>query len=98
VTVVLASGGYPDTYETGFAIDGLDEAESVEGALIFHAGTAERGGRVVTAGGRVLSVGALGDDVAEARERAYEAVSRISFDGMRFRSDIAAKAAEGGRA
>ena len=97
VTVVLASGGYPDSYETGFAIEGLDDAESVEGALIFHAGTAEREGRVVTAGGRVLSVGALGGDVAEARARAYEAVSRISFDGMRFRSDIAAKAAEGGR-
>jgi phosphoribosylamine--glycine ligase len=98
VTVVLASGGYPDTYETGFEIEGLAEAKSVEGALIFHAGTAERGGRVVTAGGRVLSVGALGDDVAEARARAYEAVSRISFDGMRFRSDIAANAAEGGSA
>jgi phosphoribosylamine--glycine ligase len=96
VTVVLASGGYPDAYETGFQIEGLDEAERVDGALVFHAGTAGRRGRVVTAGGRVLSVGALGDDVADARARAYEAVSRISFEGMRYRSDIAAGAAATG--
>jgi phosphoribosylamine--glycine ligase len=95
VTVVIASGGYPDEYESGFEITGLEEAERVEGALVFHAGTGERRGRVVTAGGRVLSVGALGEDVADARARAYEAVSRISFEGMRYRNDIAANAAEG---
>jgi phosphoribosylamine--glycine ligase len=94
VTVVLASGGYPDEYETGFEVKGLREAVGVEGALVFHAGTAQRRGRVVTSGGRVLSVGALGDDIAEARTRAYEAVSRISFEGMLFRTDIAARAAE----
>jgi phosphoribosylamine--glycine ligase len=94
VTVVLASGGYPDEYETGFDVSGLREAVRVQGALVFHAGTAERRGRVVTSGGRVLSVGALGDDIAEARARAYEAVSRITFEGMRFRTDIAARAAE----
>jgi phosphoribosylamine--glycine ligase len=94
VTVVLASGGYPGEYETGFEVSGLRDAVEVEGALVFHAGTAERRGRVVTSGGRVLSVGALGDDIAQARARAYEAVSRISFEGMRFRTDIAARAAE----
>lgn len=94
VTVVLASGGYPDRYETGFEISGLVEAESVEGALVFHAGTSERRGRVVTSGGRVLSVGALGEDLAEARARAYEACSRISFEGMHHRTDIAARAAK----
>jgi phosphoribosylamine--glycine ligase len=96
VTVVLASAGYPDAPETGFDIAGLEDAERVDGALVFHAGTTERRGRVVTSGGRVLSVGALGDDLAEARERAYEAVSRISFEGMQYRGDIAARAAEGG--
>jgi phosphoribosylamine--glycine ligase len=96
VTVVLASGGYPDEYETGFEITGLQDAARVDGALVFHAGTAERGGRVVTSGGRVLSVGALGDDLTDARGRAYEAIARISFEGMRYRRDIAARAAEGG--
>jgi phosphoribosylamine--glycine ligase len=94
VTVVLASGGYPQEYETGFEIAGLEEAEQVDGALVFHAGTAERRGRVVTSGGRVLSVGAIGDDLAEARARAYEACSSISFDGMQYRRDIAALASE----
>ncbi|MGH2590097.1 MAG: phosphoribosylglycinamide synthetase C domain-containing protein, partial [Actinomycetota bacterium] len=73
---------------------GLRAAAGVEGALVFHAGTAERRGRVVTSGGRVLSVGALGDDIAQARSRAYDALSRISFEGMQFRTDIAALAAE----
>jgi phosphoribosylamine--glycine ligase len=75
-------------------ISGLEEAEGVEGALVFHAGTAERRGRVVTSGGRVLSVGAVGGDLAEARSRAYEACSHISFEGMHHRTDIAARAAE----
>jgi phosphoribosylamine--glycine ligase len=67
----------------------------MEDVLLFHAGTARRDGRVVTAGGRVLSVTALGRDLAEARSRAYEACSRISFEGMNYRSDIALEAAGG---
>jgi phosphoribosylamine--glycine ligase len=94
VTVVLASGGYPGEHRTGFEITGLRDAVSVEGTLVFHAGTTERQGRVVTSGGRVLSVGALGETIAEARTRAYEACSRISFEGMHHRGDIAARAAE----
>jgi phosphoribosylamine--glycine ligase len=94
VTVVLASGGYPGAYDTGFEIRGLDAAERVEGATVFHSGTAERQGRVVTAGGRVLSVSATGASIAEARDRAYEAGARVSFEGMRHRTDIAAFAAK----
>jgi phosphoribosylamine--glycine ligase len=96
VTVVLASGGYPGPYETGFVIDGLDEASAIDDVVIFHAGTAERRGRVVTAGGRVLAVSALGDTAREARDRAYEACSRISFPGMQFRRDIAEDVTEAG--
>jgi phosphoribosylamine--glycine ligase len=98
VTVVLASRGYPDPSETGLEIWGVTDAEALDDVLVFHAGTAERGGRVVTAGGRVLSVSGLGDTIAAARDRAYEAIHRISFDGMRYRSDIAARAAEEERA
>jgi phosphoribosylamine--glycine ligase len=94
VTVVLASGGYPGDHLTGAEIAGLEAAAEVTDALVFHAGTAERRGRVVTSGGRVLSVSGLGDDLAEARAQAYEACSRISFQGMQYRSDIAARAAE----
>jgi phosphoribosylamine--glycine ligase len=94
VTVVLASGGYPGAYETGFEIGGLEATERVEGATVFHSGTAERQGRVVTAGGRVLSVSATGSSIAEARERAYDASGRVSFGGMRYRADIAALAAK----
>jgi phosphoribosylamine--glycine ligase len=91
VTVVLAAGDYPQAGDTGSPIDGIDEAEAT-GALVFHAGTALRDDRIVTNGGRVLNVTALGGTVAEARERAYEAVDRISFPRMRFRTDIAAVA------
>jgi phosphoribosylamine---glycine ligase len=94
VTVVLASGGYPGAYETGFEIEGLEAAERVGGATVFHSGTAERRGRVVTAGGRVLSVSATGSSIAEARERAYDASGRVSFEGMRYRADIEALAAK----
>jgi phosphoribosylamine--glycine ligase len=94
VTVVLASGGYPEAYETGFEIEGLDAAGRVEGAIVFHSGTTERQGRVVTAGGRVLSISATGPSIAEARDRAYEAAARVSFEGMRHRTDIAALAAK----
>jgi phosphoribosylamine--glycine ligase len=94
-TVVLASGGYPGDYETGVQIDGLDAASAVAGAHVFHAGTSRQEGKVVTAGGRVLAVSALGKDLAEARQRAYEAVSLISFEGMHHRTDIAEEAASG---
>ena len=94
VTVVVASGGYPAAGSTGFEISGLDAAEAVDGVTVFHSGTAERQGRVVTAGGRVLSVSATGPSIAEARERAYEAVGRVSFEGMQHRTDIAALAAK----
>ena len=95
VTVVLASGGYPGAHQTGLVVDGLEEAGRMEDVLVFHGGTARRDGRVVTAGGRVLSVTALGKDLAEARSRAYEACSRISFEGMHHRTDIALEAAGG---
>ena len=92
VTVVCASGGYPGAHETGFEIAGLEAAAEVEGAVVFHAGTAERGGRVVASGGRVLAVSGLGVTIADARARAYEACSRISFEGMHHRRDIAERA------
>jgi phosphoribosylamine--glycine ligase len=96
VTVVIASGGYPGGYRTGLAIEGLELADAVEGVVVFHAGTAEHEGRVVTAGGRVLGVSALGETLADARARAYEACSRIAFEGMHYRRDIAERAAEEG--
>mgnify|MGYP002336151302 CR=1 FL=1 len=88
VTVVLAGSGYPDRSDTGTPIDGIEEAES-EGALVFHAGTALRGDRLVTNGGRILGVTATGATVAEARERAYAGCERISFDGAHYRRDVA---------
>jgi phosphoribosylamine---glycine ligase len=94
VTVVLASGGYPGPAATGVEIRGLEAAAASPDAVVFHAGTEERDGRVVSAGGRVLAVTGWGPTVPEARGRAYEAASRISFDGMTWRSDIAAGAAE----
>jgi len=94
VTVVLASAGYPGPYPTGLPIAGLDEAGAVEGVTVFHAGTAvDDRGRVVTAGGRVLSVTGVGESLAEARDRAYAGVELIGFDGMHYRRDIAAAAA-----
>jgi len=92
VTLVLASAGYPESSSKGDVISGL--AEAAELAEITHAGTAERDGEIVTAGGRVLNVTALGATPAEARDRAYDAASRISFDGMQIRTDIAARAVE----
>ncbi len=92
VGVVLASGGYPDTYDTGKVIHGLDAAEALPGVNVFHSGTAKRGSEIVTAGGRVLTVVASGGDYRAAIDRAYAAVSKISFDGMHYRKDIGAKA------
>jgi phosphoribosylamine--glycine ligase len=88
VTVVLASGGYPNKYETGKPISGLETA-CPEAVHIFHAGTRHENGTIVTAGGRVLAVTALGETVEAAREAAYEAVSQINFEGCYYRRDIA---------
>jgi len=99
VTVVLASEGYPGTYRTGVPIDGIEDAEAVEGVIVFHAGTArDPGGQLVTAGGRVLAVTGQAGTISEARDRAYRGVAEIHFDGMQFRRDIAAHAVEGARA
>ena len=94
VTVVMASAGYPESSSSGDEISGLDEAAEVEGVEIYHAGTALDDGRVVTDGGRVLAVTALGADARQARSRAYEAVGLIDFDGRQIRTDIAARAVE----
>mgnify|MGYP006283812771 FL=1 len=92
VCVVMASGGYPGDYEKGKPITGLSEAGELEDVVVFHAGTKQQDGNVVTAGGRVLGVTALGSDVAAAKARAYEAVDRIQFEGAYCRRDIADKA------
>jgi phosphoribosylamine--glycine ligase len=92
VTVVLASAGYPESSSKGDVIHGL--AAAAELAEITHAGTAERDGESVTAGGRVLNVTGLGSSPAEARDRAYDAAGRISFEGMQIRTDVAARAVE----
>jgi phosphoribosylamine--glycine ligase len=89
VTVVLASGGYPDKYDVGKPIHGLEVAGSAKDVHVFHAGTRKERGSIVTAGGRVLAVTALGESVAAARARAYEAVSQIDFEGCHYRRDIA---------
>ena len=88
VTVVMASGGYPDKYEVGKPISGLNRPDSFD-VQIFHAGTRRENGEIVTSGGRVLAVTALGETVAAARARAYEAVSHIHFEGCHYRRDIA---------
>ena len=91
VSVVIAAPGYPDAPEAGGVIEGLDRAERLEGVAVFHAGTAERNGRVVAAGGRVLNVTALGADLTSARARAYEAVELIDLpEGRRGRTWAAA--------
>jgi phosphoribosylamine--glycine ligase len=92
VTLVLASAGYPESSSKGDVISGLEAAAEL--AEVTHAGTAERDGEIVTAGGRVLNVTGLGPTPAAARDRAYDAAGRISFAGMQIRTDIAARAVE----
>ncbi len=92
VGVVLASGGYPDRVETGKVIHGLEAASSMSGIQVFQAGVAERDGALVTAGGRVLTVVGRGQDFAAARDLAYAAAGKISFDGMHYRRDIGQRA------
>ena len=92
VCVVMASGGYPGNYAKGKPILGLAEAAKLPGTKVFHAGTAQNGNEIVTNGGRVLGVTALGKDLKAAQAAAYAAVEKIHFDGAQFRRDIAAKA------
>jgi phosphoribosylamine--glycine ligase len=93
VCVVMASGGYPDKYEKGFEISGIDEAEKLgDDIKVFHAGTVMRDGKLVNSGGRVLGVTALGETIAAAQKRAYEAVAKVHWRGCYYRKDIGAKA------
>lgn len=91
VCVVLASGGYPGSYAKGHVIQGLDAAAACPGVKVFHAGTASKDRQIVTNGGRVLGVTALGPDLRAARDRSYAAVEKICFEGLHYRRDIAAK-------
>lgn len=96
VSVVLASEGYPGSYEKGKVILGLEEVQDLDGVIVFHAGTAlNPDGELITAGGRVLNVVALGDTFEEARNRAYEACELIKFEGVQYRSDIGRRALQG---
>jgi phosphoribosylamine--glycine ligase len=92
VCVVMASGGYPGSYAKGKVIRGLDDAAQLPNTKVFHAGTAKSDGHVVTSGGRVLGVTALGKELKSAQAAAYSAVEKVHFDGAQFRRDIAAKA------
>jgi phosphoribosylamine--glycine ligase len=92
ICVVLASKGYPGKYEKGKEIKGIEEAEKLESIVVFHAGTKLSDGKLLTNGGRVLNVTALGKDIVEARERVYKAIEKIHFDGMHYRKDIGLKA------
>jgi len=92
VCVVMASGGYPASYPQGLVISGLDAANAVDDVVVFHAGTKEKSGQVVTAGGRVLGVTAVGNSIAQAKDEAYEAVNKIYFANVHYRKDIAWRA------
>ena len=92
VCVVMASGGYPGTFEVGKRIDGLEEANAIEGVKVFHAGTSKRDGICYTSGGRVLGVTARAENLKTAVDRAYEACGKISFDQAHYRKDIAHRA------
>lgn len=92
VCVVVASGGYPDKYDKGFEIKGLEKTKGLKDVIVFHAGTDLSNGKIITNGGRVLGVTALGDTIKSAKERAYEAINLIHFENMHFRKDIANRA------
>jgi phosphoribosylamine--glycine ligase len=93
-TVVMAHAGYPGTLQPPVAISGIADAEKIPGVVVFHAGTKQDGDRVITAGGRVLAVTAVGADIAEARDRAYAAVARIDMPGAQHRRDIGARSVD----
>ncbi|MFZ9921254.1 MAG: phosphoribosylglycinamide synthetase C domain-containing protein, partial [Terrimicrobiaceae bacterium] len=90
VCVILASGGYPGAYEKGKVISGLEAAGELGDVVVFHAGTTAQAGQILTNGGRVLGVTALGANITEARALAYGAADRISFEGVQRRNDIGA--------
>lgn len=92
VCVVMASGGYPGVYDKGHVIEGLEDVKAMDDVTVYHSGTKRDGNNIVTNGGRVLGVTALGDDIRAAIDRAYEAVSKIHWDGAHYRKDIGAKA------
>lgn len=95
ICVVATSKGYPGKYQTGVPITGIHDADAIPDVKVFHSGTAKRGEQLVTDGGRVLGVTALGRDIREARQRAYAAMEKIHFDGMHYRRDIAHQAMRG---
>jgi phosphoribosylamine--glycine ligase len=90
VSVILASGGYPEHYEKSFPISGIEDAESDPAVVVFHAGVAEKDGQLVTSGGRVLAVSAVGANPEEAKDKAYAAARKIHFQGSQMRTDIGA--------
>ena len=92
--IVIASGGYPGSYPKGKPISGISDADQLDGIKVFHAGTRSQNGQIVSSGGRVLGVTALGDSLESALDQAYRATQKISFDGAFYRSDIGAKAIE----
>ncbi len=92
VCVVAASGGYPGSYEKGKEISGLDKVKGMGDVMVFHAGTKKENGKILTAGGRVLGVTALGGDIKQAIDKSYEAMDKITFEGMHYRTDIGRKA------
>ncbi len=92
VCVVMASGGYPESYEKGIVLKGLEEAGGMEDVVVFHAGTASKDGNIVTSGGRVLGVTGVADSIKDAIEKTYKAVEKISWEGAYYRRDIGAKA------
>jgi phosphoribosylamine--glycine ligase len=91
ICVVMASGGYPANYTTGYPIKGLKEAAKLPNVMLFHAGTKKEKGKVVTSGGRVLGITAWGENLEQARDLAYQAVRKINFEGAYYRSDIGYK-------
>jgi phosphoribosylamine--glycine ligase len=96
VCVVMAAGGYPESYQKGKVITGLDQAARMDDVVVFHAGTKMEGEAVVTSGGRVLGVTALGKDIRQAVDRAYQAVEVVRFDQAHYRTDIAHRALDRG--
>lgn len=89
--VVMASGGYPESYPKGIEITGLDDGGQVDGAVVYHAGTSYADGKFYTAGGRVLGITAIGDTLDQALDSSYRAVKQINFDGAHYRTDIGRK-------